>query len=535
MSDADNNLTPPASGEQTLAQSKDNSGNGLANFIGAALGRGFALSSNNEPKGFDKPKQGDYDCYREMSSQPTIALIQNGVVAPPIISNTWNYEKRGSGRKYKKFSSQYNKQVSSGVKDEIVDFVRETIEPLRQDIVAACVRGGNQFGWTPAEPVWEKVKNRQVPIKFKPLLWDISELLFDKFGNIGGIRNKSPESKDPVDLTGANAFVYRFGAGPDFHYGRPRHENCRVEWSESRAVRNRLAQYLKKQATTIAQLHYPPGTAQDESGADRPTQYLAQRLLNNVNEGNSVMLPNMYASFADLRQGLEYAGKTSWVLSYLNPGPGDHTTGILSALRYYDIQFCRGWLVPERAALEAEHGSRADSHEHKSIATINAELQDQQIAEAVTQQIIRPLLILNFGPEYADAVYIDPTDIEDDAVMGFLQVITAELANPILGPWLATVMDQGGILDRLGIPINEKMRDMLLKPPMAQLGSTGTNDNPQDAGLSKTETFPPQEPAEKAAKPTMKEQKMRQMYKDAGYDDAWINDKVGKKKAIAAK
>jgi hypothetical protein len=319
--------------------------------------------------------------------------------------------------------------------------------------------------------VWDRVKGQLQPTKFKPLLWDISTMLFDDNGNVGGVKNSPPDEKDAVELTGPNAFIYTFGAVAGEPYGSPRHENCRKEYDEANSVRKRLAQYLKKQATIIPVVSHPDGTSL-VNGAEYANEWIALKILERASQGDGVALKNKFASIPDLETALKMAGMSDWVLSYINPGPGDHTGGILNTLKTYDIWFSRGWLVPERVGLEAEKGSRADSKEHTSTATINAVMLDQSIAEAVNRQIVNTLLVMRFGPDAKDAVYIDPPPIEDNAIQGIIDLLKTEMLNPVIGPWLASVMNQTGLLDRADFPINEAMRDQTFKPPV--LGPTGS-------------------------------------------------------------
>jgi hypothetical protein len=201
---------------------------------------------------------------------------------------------------------------------------------------------------------------------------------------------------------------------------------------------------------------------------------------------------------ADLGQALELAGKSEWVLSYNNPAPTDHLPGINGEQRYYDALISRGLLVPERAVLEASKaGSRADSKTHTDTTSLTAEMLDRAIADCVSQQIVNVLLVLKYGPDAKDSVYIDCPPIEDNAVAIFGQLLQAELGNPQIGGWLATQIDNLQLLDYLGVPISEGASNtpIILNDP-------SSDEEDDDAGTSADQ--PPRKPlpASTGAKPS---------------------------------
>jgi hypothetical protein len=481
-------ITPPKTGgESTGAQAKG--GNAMATILREVI------VSGAQPRGFAPPKAGTYDLYREISAHPTVGLIKEGIVKPPVASNTWVYAKRGTGSRARRLPRAYRQELASGVPDERVNFIRDCLDPLRTEIVRQCLFG-TEYGWGPGELIYARKRGDLVLDRFKPLMVDITEQLIDDHGNRIGLRNKSPEG-EPVDITGPQAFCFIYDPQPGMPYGRSRHENLRRNpWPQIQDTALRVGQYMKRLATPVPQLHYPEGTSADATGAPRPNQWLAEQILTRVMEGRGVAFPNKYASFADLSQGLEFAGKSEWVLSYNNPAPTDHLPGIGGMCKYYDDLICRGWYVPERAALQATTaGSRADSKTHTDSASITAEMLDRAIADCVNQQIVNVLLVLNYGPDAKDSVYVDCPPIEDNAVQIFGQLLQAELANPQIGPWLAEQIDNLQLLDYLGVPISENAdgnQPIILNDPSSdeedEGGGAGAAQRPRKALTAPTPT-----------------------------------------------
>jgi hypothetical protein len=355
----------------------------------------------------------------------------------------------------------------------MVEFVQQIMDPLRTDIVKSCLKS-LEMGWTPAEVVIGVNGGKQIPVRFKPLLVDISKIIADKYGQIIGIENKSGDDNKAVSLYGPNAFIFSNDPEPDNPYGNSRSENIRCEYSEATQTRQRMAQYLKKVCTIIPTVHFPEGTSNDASGSPRPNQWIAQSLIDMMSRGYGVALLNKYASAANISEAAELAGKSDWVIDFLNPGPGQHGAEMLASLKYYDELLFMGWLRPPRAGLESTHGSRADSQQHTATGNIDGTLIDIAIADAVSRQIIDPMLELNFGAGAAGAVYIDPPPIEDNAIQAFLAIITPLLANPIIAPWLTSLLNMPMLLDRLDVPIEDDMRKNKFVPPPVQTPANGT-------------------------------------------------------------
>jgi hypothetical protein len=166
--------------------------------------------------------------------------------------------------------------------------------------------------------------------------------------------------------------------------------------------------------------------------------------------GRSVMFPNGFASTSDLRMAYELAGKSPWQLSTLEAQGADHAPGMKLVLEYYDALIFRGWVRPERVGLESIHGSKADAETHTNTATLDSELIDRDIAEAVTRGVLDELLALNFGQRARGAVVIEPAPIEADS-LGVLRGVLTSLLNKD-EPAASSQIDLAALLDQLSVP-----------------------------------------------------------------------------------
>lgn len=406
----------PKAGELTGRQSA--TGGGLPGFSAAAL------------TAFQPAAAGSYETYRRISAHPTNALVRS-IVTAPIIANSWQWKKR-----------------RDDVPDEWLAFARQMMEPLRQSLVGDALRA-LEFGWAGFEKIWEVRRGRRVLRKLKPLLWEFTEILVDEHGNPAGLLNRVP-GNSPTMLTEGKYFLYSVDAEAGNPYGRSRHENIRQVWAECEQIRQRLAQYLRKVSGITVQLHYPEGTSRDSAGAERPNQWLGQQVLDAVSAGKSVMFPNGFAAAEDPRAAFELAGKSPWQLSAFESAGADHAPGMRDVLEYYDALIFRGWMRPERTGLESRHGSRADAKTHTDTATLDSELIDRDLADAINRDVVDELLVFNFGPSARGSVAIQPAPIETDSLDALRQILKELLANKASNA--AAKIDVDTLLDQLTVP-----------------------------------------------------------------------------------
>ena len=393
-------------------------------------GGGFATAG---VPGFAAAEAGTFDVYRRISAHPTVALVMRMVTAP-IVANTWDWA------------------VRPGTPPAWVGLVRDAVAPLRNSAVADAL-AALAFGFAPFEKVWAADRHGRVVVeRLKPLAPDHTSVLVDDGGNVRGLRNGSP-GREPRDLLGAKAFVFTYDGAFGNPYGRSRHENVRVVWGQAVQTAERLAQYHKKVAGVIAQLHYPEGTSRDAAGVERGNDQVAQQILEAVSMGRSVRFPNLFASIDDPAAAAELAGKSQWVLSQFDPGGADHSGGLLDALAYYDRLLFRGWLRPERVGLEAQHGTRADAQLHTESGVIDCELVESALAEAFNRQVVDEVLAVNFGPDARGAVWADPSPIADAKQAAAQAVLSALMGNADTAADVARRVDVAAVLKDLDVPV----------------------------------------------------------------------------------
>lgn len=388
------------------------------------------------------PRPGTYEEYRRMRGQPTIAMARAAATAP-IKAAAWSYEE------------------SDGAPDGALELVQEVMDGLRGTILVDGSRALD-YGWQPFEIVWRERGDGFVVIdRLKPLLPDITEVLIDKTtGVFCGLK------QGKVVVPRSSCWVHTHDSEAGDLFGRSRHENIReFAWTPWVHLSKRLQAYTTKVAGIIMQLHYPPGTSADQSGADRENDVLAERILSRVAEAGSVAIPTIVEPWAlDLLQkGANINDLIAWRFSFLEAGT-PHQAQMVEAMRYHDSLMMRGWLVPERVALEGQRGTLAESSAHADIAlSVAQETLDERLA-SVNGDLVDPMLAVNFGRAARGSVRVTAAPLSSESRAWLRDLLKQVLANPGNIDLLATWLDIDAGLDQIGAPKATDVVEMVEEP-----------------------------------------------------------------------
>ena len=117
------------------------------------------------------------------------------------------------------------------------------------------------------------------------------------------------------------------------------------------------ARYDRKIAGAYLLLHYPSfGQGIDQNGAKLDNVYLAQRILDKLEAASGVAIGDVPSELAPGQD----PNQTAWRLE-VQGSAGGQQQGFVDRLRYLDSLKVRGMLLPERAILEGQHGTLAES------------------------------------------------------------------------------------------------------------------------------------------------------------------------------
>jgi hypothetical protein len=371
--------------------------------------------------------------YRKMRSDPTIALADS-MICGPVLAASWQVE------------------ADEGVPDEWVEFIQGIIDANRADIVMRAMRA-IQFGFAAFELVWGVDQQRRwVVRRWRQLIPETVGIVIDE--NNGTFLGLDVGEKH-ARLTPPECWVWSIDPEGDDVRGRPLYENVRLAWDEWSQVRNNASHAATKGSRMIPMVHYPNGTAVDPNGRTITNYEAAMLILGNLATGRGVALPNLAGDDSALRANPDLAGKSQWVISFLEAAGAASTIGALTERqRYLDALKLRGMFVPERAGIEAsQSGSRADSQSAGDVLLTTCERLNKSMAESLNRDGgLDAMLAYNFGPDAVGSVRIVAPPIADAKKAVFRSVVDAVLASPMHLDALLDQIDFDAILDAMELP-----------------------------------------------------------------------------------
>ncbi len=386
--------------------------------------------------GYSAPSPGTYETYRRMRLDPTVALAR-AVALGPLKAAQWSVE------------------AEDGAPDAAVDLVARTLMPMMPEFMRDMSYGVD-YGWAPFEKVWKIVGGEVRLAALKPLLVDSTLIrVNEQTGQFAGVSNLG------VELGERYAFVYTHDRECGDYYGRSRHENIReTAWRPWIDTLEKVGTYVRKAAGVTVIVRYPVGS-EEINGQRQDNADIAMDLLRNLKRGDGISMPQIMASWAQnlVDSGVRPDDVAAWKIDFLEPKT-DHSAGFVSLLRYYDSLKLRGWLVPERVAIEGQHGTLAESSAHADVALLIAEDTLNDMGRQINTGIVDDLLAINFGEGMRGAVRMEPQPLADDDKAFFRSLMTAVVTNPGAYDTAAMILDVDAMLDATGLPKSEQVVDI---------------------------------------------------------------------------
>jgi hypothetical protein len=215
------------------------------------------------------------------------------------------------------------------------------------------------------------------------------------------------------------------------------------------------ARYDRKVAGVIVVVHYPPGRSKDKLGAEQDNADIAQRLLDSIAGGKGIAIPNELASFTDERDPTS-GGKTKWIVSLLED-KGGRQAGFGDRLRYLDSLKLRGYLRPERAALEGQFGTKAEAGVHGEIGALDSDLLHADMVRILNWHVVDTLLAINFGEDARGSVYITPAKIADDRAAYYRELLKQVFSGPNGAELFQLWLDTDAMIDLADLPKSQEV------------------------------------------------------------------------------
>jgi hypothetical protein len=400
--------------------------------IGGRVGaQSYALVAG--PMGLAEAHRASTSTYRKIRSDPTIALA-DAVLSGPIIAASWSVE------------------ADDGVPDEWIELIQTTIDENRSEIVTRALRA-LQFGFAAFELVWGMDQSRRWAVRrWRQLIPESVGIVIDRHtGQFMGLQIGDSKTV----LKPEECWLWSFDPEGDDLRGRPLYENARLVWDEWEQTRGNAANAAGKGSRVIPMVHYPTGQAIDQTGRTITNFEAAMTLLGNLANGRGVALPNLAGDESALRSNPDLAGKSQWVISFLESASASSVVGALTERkRYLDALKLRGLLVPERAAIEAStSGSRADSQSASDVLLTTCDRFHASMVQSLNRSGgIDAMLRYNFGEQAVGKVRVIATPIAEAKRAIFKQIIDAVLGSPMHLDALLDQIDVDAIIDAMELP-----------------------------------------------------------------------------------
>lgn len=410
--------------------------------------------------------RGTYAQYRKMRANPTVALAR--AVGTAAIK-----------------SAEFSVQADDDAPDDAVKLIQDTMARIWRGFIKDALFA-RDYGWAPFEKVWALKDGALTIDKAKPLLVDITQPIDpEKSNGLEGLKNGD------VILGPDKSFVWTYDGECGNVYGRSIFENIReYAYDPWTSKCRQSAQYYAKVAPIIMMCRYPQGASEGENGAMVDNAVHADNLLASVPKSMSIAIPTTFPPWAEamLQRGMDPSQLAAWQFEFLETSAG-HGSEFLEGMKHDESLMMRGLLVPERAAIEGQNGTKAEAGVHGDVAISIQEQDLRDIVDCINRYIVDDILRVNFGPEMEGKVYVEAQPLAEEDRSTLKAIVTGILTNPMNMDIATQLMDFDAALDEVGIPKAEEVVDLKSIPDPRK--ETPVNvANPADPASPPAEPLP---------------------------------------------
>lgn len=367
-----------------------------------------------------------YKFYREMRKDPTISLGRRALVSS-VVRGDWSYS------------------VRDGESDELADELRGTFEPMRTAILRSALRGLIDFGWIPFEKVWRLDEGQVRLAKLKPLLQDLTDILIDEAtGNYAGLRQRDVLGNE-IFLVPEQTLLLSINVEGSNWYGEGLLESARRDYNDWNNANNGASRYDRKVAGNQIWINHPQG--KDPRTGEKYAA-TAAKIAAGLESAGIVTTPKALKKRPSDKDNWD----ESWEIKGVDT-KGSLQPAFVDRLKYIDGRLIRALGFPERAILEGQFGTKAESEIHVKFVINFMEELEGDIVQAINWHVANMQLRFNHGPEADGAAFIERSEISTAQ-----RELLADLLKTIMGSQFgqAETIDNTNvrtILERLGIPL----------------------------------------------------------------------------------
>lgn len=372
------------------------------------------------------PRRSDYEEYRLMRRDPTIAMARAAGMAP-IKFTEWTVD--GD-------NGEFCEAITEWWAEAGFDLVRRLLSAL-------------DYGWCPLEMYWDEAPSGLILPKFRSLRHEATKIVVDeKTGEPLGLEQKG------VRLDPYNCVLYSHDKEYEDPYGRSRLENIRKNaWKPWVLCMEQLAKYHAKACGVLPIVRYPMGTSTGQNGETLDNSKHAQTILSRLSTVSGVTMPWKLEEWALelVRLGANPKDLMSWQVDFLDV-PSGAGGEMLESLRHLDVMKIRGYLLPERSVIEGQFGTKAEAEVHTDVALGIAEETLKDIACVVNAQVLDTILAVNYGESMRGAVRLVPASIRSTQNEMAAEMLRAAFNHPYRGVEVLQAADISAIMDQFKIP-----------------------------------------------------------------------------------
>ena len=337
----------------------------------------------------------------DLRKDPTVALGR-GMLIAGILAGEWSVE------------------ADEEVKEEVVDFIKAVMLPLRVSIMQPSVAFGRvDFGFMPFEKIFAIKDGRYIIERVKQLRHDITEIVVDTNGNFDGYKQTphigmsvryDPLAEVPLE----NCLHIAFDVEAGDWYGVPLLENVieiQAAWEECDAGAKR---YDSQVAGSHIKMHYPKGVTEVD-GETVDNSEIMRQAAEAMKSSGIIILPSTTA--ANVQEvGKPHISKLfEWDVEFLSD-VSSRQPGFIEREKYLDGLKLRALGIPERACTEGQFGTKAEAGEHIGLAITGMQEIDKAITRSVNVQCVDQLLALNWGPDLVGKVRLVAAPLVDTQI-----------------------------------------------------------------------------------------------------------------------
>jgi len=354
------------------------------------------LQSNQWPIGYwttsdvMPPMPVSFAYYRKMRKHPTISLARKLSIAP-IIRASWSLE-------------------GEDASDDTMLLAQRAVDELRPRYMAHALRSLYDFGWCAFEQYLgaQEGGDTQPPLALKPLLNDYVRARVAPDGEFGGVSVRGFVNYGPIILEADQTIFLGLDAEAQNPYGTGNLEIARSTYAAWNEVEGCASRYDAKVAGSFLVLHYPEGQSLDATGNETDNGTLAQSLLETFESSGMVAIADRKPGFLD--DANADLPSPEWHFEFIGDS-SPRQSSFIERARYLDALLVRAFGLPERAILEGEFGTKAESVAHQNLALQAMEATHEFLTQEFETQALQPYLRLMVGPDAAATVRLNPGPI----------------------------------------------------------------------------------------------------------------------------